>query len=128
MIIKQFNFHQEPQHTWHTKSNNSKYFERSPRSRLLVVISAFININIDLGLSKNRKSNKQTHQSDVCKNNCSCARNILSFNLLHVNEIAKNGCFVVKRYAVHEAKTWKYAVRKAEIRRHAVRKGVSPAC
>jgi len=31
--------------------------------------------------------------------------------------------FVVKRYAVREAKQWRYAVRKAKIRRYAVRKG-----
>jgi len=61
MIINQFNFHQEPQQTLHTKSNNSKIISRSLRSRLLMVISAFININIDMGISKNRKSNKQTH-------------------------------------------------------------------
>jgi len=64
---------------------------------------------------------------NVCKNDCTCARNILSFYLLYVDEIAKNGCFVVKRYAVREAKTWGYAVHKAEIGRHAVRKGVSPS-
>jgi len=49
MIIKNLNYYQEPQQTWHTKSNNSKIFERSLRSRLLGVISAFININIDFG-------------------------------------------------------------------------------
>jgi len=37
-----------------------------------------------------------------------------TYCLRYVNEIAKNGCFVVKRYAVREAKTWRYAVRKAE--------------
>jgi len=37
---------------------NSKIFARSLRSRLLGVISPFININIDLGISKIRKSNK----------------------------------------------------------------------
>ena len=42
-------------------------------------------------------------------------------------KLPKNGCFVVKRYAVREAKTWRYAVHKAEIGRHAVRKGVSPS-
>jgi len=63
----------------------------------------------------------------VCKNDCTCARSILSFYLLYVNEIAKNGCFVVKRYAIREAKTWRYAVHKAEIGRHAVHKGVSPS-
>jgi len=47
--------------------------------------------------------------------------------LSSVNEIAKNGCFVVKRYAVREAKTWRYTVHKAEIGRHTVRKGVSPS-
>jgi len=31
--------------------------------------------------------------------------------------------FVVKRYAVREAKKWRYAVRKAKIERYAVRKG-----
>jgi len=36
----------------------------------------------------------------------------------------KNGLFfVVKRYAVREAKKWRYAVRKAKIGRYAVRKG-----
>jgi len=37
--------------------------------------------------------------------------------------------FVVKRYAVREAKKWRYAVRKAKIGRYAVRKGegVSPS-
>ena len=47
--------------------------------------------------------------------------------LLYVNEIAKNGCFVVKWYAVRDAKTWRYAVHKAEIGRHAERKGVLPS-
>jgi len=89
---------------------NSKIFARSLCSRLLGVISAFININIDLRISKTRKSNKQN-----------------TSNLTFVNEIAKNGCFVVKRYAVREVKTWRYAVHKAEIRRHAVRKRVSPS-
>jgi len=32
------------------------------RARLLGVISASININIDFGISKTRKSNKQTYQ------------------------------------------------------------------
>jgi len=31
--------------------------------------------------------------------------------------------FVVKRYAVREAKKWRYAVREAKIGRYAVRKG-----
>ena len=31
--------------------------------------------------------------------------------------------FVVKRYAVCEAKKWRYAVRNAKIERYAVRKG-----
>ena len=30
---------------------------------------------------------------NVCKNDCTCARNIMSFNLLYVNGNAKNGCF-----------------------------------
>ena len=60
---------------------------------------------------------------NVCKNDSTCAHNILLFYLLYVDEIDKNGCLVVKR----EAKTWRYAVRKAEIGRQAARKGVSPA-
>jgi len=63
---------------------------------------------------------------DVYKNDCTCARNILSF-YLYVNDIAKKGYFVVKRYAVRMAKTWRYAVHKAEIGRQAVRKGMSPS-
>jgi len=38
--------------------------------------------------------------------------------------------FVVKRYAVREAKKWRYAVRNAKIERYAVRiggRGVSPS-
>ena len=31
--------------------------------------------------------------------------------------------FVVKRYAVRDAKKWRYAVRNAKIERYAVRKG-----
>ena len=31
--------------------------------------------------------------------------------------------FVVKRYAVREAKKWRYAIRNAKIERYAVRKG-----
>jgi len=31
--------------------------------------------------------------------------------------------FVVKRYAVREAKKWRYAVRNAKLERYAVRKG-----
>jgi len=42
---------------------------------------------------------------------------------LYVNGNAKNGCFVVKRYAVRETEKWRYAVRNAEIGRYAVRKG-----
>ena len=39
-------------------------------------------------------------------------------------ETPKNGSFfVVKRYAVREAKKWRYAVRMAKIGRYAVRKG-----
>jgi len=33
------------------------------RARLFWVMSAFINLNIDFGMSKSRKFNKQTHQS-----------------------------------------------------------------
>jgi len=45
-----------------TQSQITLNFSRSLHSRRLGVISAFININIDLGISKTRKSNKQTHQ------------------------------------------------------------------
>jgi len=38
-------------------------------------------------------------------------------------ETLKMVVFVVKRYAVCEAKKWRYAVRKAKIGRYAVRKG-----
>ena len=64
-FIKNFTFYQEPQQTSHTKQKNSKIYARSLRSRHLGVISAlnFININIDLGISKTMKSNKQTHQN-----------------------------------------------------------------
>jgi len=104
-----------------------KNFPRSLRSRLLGIISAFININIDLGYRKLGNLTSKHTKFNVCKNDCTCARSILSFYFFYVNEIAKNGCFVIKLYAVHEAKTWQYAVRKAEIGRHAVRKGVSPS-
>ena len=46
-------------------------------------------------------------------------------------ETPKIVVFVVKRYAVREAKKWRYAVRKTQIERYAVRKGgggVSPSC
>jgi len=55
-----FHFFQEPQQTWHKTSNNSKFFARSLRLRLLGVFPAFININFDLGISKTGESNKQT--------------------------------------------------------------------
>ena len=87
---------------------------------------AFININIDLGISKIENITCKHTKFNVCKNDCTCARNILSFYLLYVNEIAKTGCFVVKWYAVRDAKTWRYAVRKAEIGRHAVRNECHP--
>ena len=38
-------------------------------------------------------------------------------------ETPKIVVFVVKRYAVREAKKWRYAVRNAKIERYAVRKG-----
>jgi len=123
-FIKSFNFHQEPQQTSYTKSK--KLFARSLRSRLSGVISAFININIDLEYRKLGHLISKHTKFNVCKNDCTCARNILSFFLLYVNEITKNGCFVVKWYAVREAKQWRYAVCKAEIGRHAVRKGCHP--
>ena len=46
------------------KVNKSNFFTRSLRSRLFKkIISAFINLNIDLGRSKNRNSNKQKHKT-----------------------------------------------------------------
>jgi len=48
---------------------------------------------------------------------------ILSFYHLDVIGNAKNCCFVVKWYAVREAKKWRYAVRKAKIGRYAVGNG-----
>jgi len=42
-------------------------------------------------------------------------------------KLPKKGYFVVKRYAVRMAKTWRYAVHKAEIGWHAVHKGMSPS-
>ena len=38
-------------------------------------------------------------------------------------ETPKMVVFVVKRYAVRDAKKWRYAVRNAKIERYAVRKG-----
>jgi len=56
----------------YTKLNNC-IFSRDRFARVFWgVISAFINLNIDLRRPKTRKSNKQTHQSyNVCKNGCS---------------------------------------------------------
>ena len=45
--LKRSSCHQETHHTWQTKSNNSKKFAPSLRSRFLG-ISAFINFNIEL--------------------------------------------------------------------------------
>jgi len=61
MIIKQLNFIQN-----HSKRDIQSQITlicsgaRYARAHL-AVISAFININIDLGISKNRQYNKQTH-------------------------------------------------------------------
>ena len=49
-----------------------------------------MNLNIDFGSSKDRKSYKQAQRSyNVCRNYCACAYNILSFDLLCVNGNAK---------------------------------------
>ena len=65
--------------------------------------------------------------ANVCRNDCNCACNRLSFYLLYVNGNAKKWLiFVVKRYAVREAEQWRYAVRNAKLRRYAVRKGGHP--
>ena len=69
-------------------------------------------------------------KANVLTNNCTCACNILSFIPPYVNGNTKMVVFVVKRYAVHEAKKWRYAVREAKIGRYAVCKGgggVSPS-
>ena len=49
------------------------------------VILAFININIDFGISKIGNPTSKHTKVNVCKNDCTCARNILSFYLLNVN-------------------------------------------
>ena len=56
---------------------------------------------------------------NVCKNDLTGARNILSFYLLYVNGNAKNGCFVVKRYEIREVK--RMAVRSTQGKKRVAR-------
>ena len=112
----------------HIQSKKTLHFSRARYARAFCgSFLAFINIKIDLGISKSSNLTSKHNKFNVCKNDCTCACNILSFYLLYVKEIAQTGCFVVKRCAVREAKTWRYAIHKAEIGRYAVRKGVSPS-
>jgi len=90
--------------------NHSNCHMQSKQNSNIFARSLFINVNTDLGYRKLENLTSKHTELNVCKNDCTCARNMLSFYLLYVNEIAKNGCFVVKRYAVREAKTWRYAV------------------
>jgi len=50
------------------------------------------------------------------------ATNCISY-LLRVNGNANKVCFVVKRYAVRNAKIRPYAVRRMKIKQYAIRKG-----
>ena len=52
-----------------------------------------------------------------------CMQHIVILSSLCKWKRPKWSFFVVKRYAVREAKKWRYAVRKAKIGRYAVRKG-----
>ena len=52
-----------------------------------------------------------------------CMQHIVILSSLCKWKRPKGLFFVVKRYAVREAKKWRYAVRKAKILRYAVRKG-----
>jgi len=61
--LKRSNFYQETQTRDIQSQITLKQIARSLLSRFFGVISAFINFNIDLGRSKSRVFNKQTHQS-----------------------------------------------------------------
>jgi len=62
--LKRSNFYQETQQTRDIQSQITlKQIARSLLSRFFGVISALFNFNIDLGRSKSRIFNKQTHQS-----------------------------------------------------------------
>ena len=91
---------------------NSKLFARSLRSRLFGVISAFIKINIDLGISKTRKSNKQKHQIWRLQEWLyMCTQHTVILSSCKWN-CHKKGYFVVKRYAVRKgmSPSWKWIV------------------
>jgi len=133
LYFKKIQFSSKTQHTWHTMSKNSKTIARSLRSRFFGDISAFLNLNMDFGRSKYRKFNKQTHQTY-------CFQELLYMCIQHT-VILTSLCkwkrpkwlllfFVVKRYAVREAK--QMAVRSTQSQNRAVRstqggRGVSPS-
>jgi len=64
-------------------------------------------------------------KANVFKNDCTCAciQHIVILTSLCKWIRPKWLVFVVKRYAVREAKKWRYTVRNAKIERYAVRKG-----
>jgi len=62
-IFFNVNFHQEPQQTSQTTFTKLTFSRARYARGFCEVISAFFNINIDLGISKTRTSNKQTHQN-----------------------------------------------------------------
>ena len=53
-------------------------------------------------------------KANVCKNYCTCACDILSYYFHYLNKTPKMVSFVVKQYAVREAKKNRYAVRTGE--------------
>ena len=71
-----------------------KIFRARYARAFLGIISAFININSDLGYRKLGNLTSKHTKFSVCKNDCTCARSILSFYLFYVNKIAKNGVFL----------------------------------
>jgi len=71
-------------------------------------------------------SNQQIHQIWRLQEWLYTQHTVILSSFLCKWNCQKMGCFVVKRYAVRMAKTWRYAVHKAEIGRHAVRQGMSP--
>jgi len=75
-----------------------------------------------LGISKTDKYNKQTPNLTFARMSVHVHATYCHF-IFFMKWNSQNGCFVFKRYAVREAKTWRYAVRKAEIGRHTLRRG-----
>ena len=82
------------------KKELTLFFARLLSSRLFWVISPFIKLNIDFRRSKSRKFNKQTHQRYYM-----CMRHTVNlFSLCKWKRPKWLFFFVVKRYAVREAK------------------------